>query len=101
MNGDVAATALETVRSMFSLGVRIALPVVAALFLTDVALGIVARAVPQINVFFVGFPLKVGLGVLLLAVVMPAFVVFIAGVLGPEGEINRLLDAMIRALGGA
>lgn len=101
MGGEVAATALETVRSMFAVGLRIALPLVAALFLTDVTLGIIARAVPQINVFFVGFPLKVGLGVLLLAVVMPAFVVFIAGVFGSGGELSRLLDAMIRALGGA
>lgn len=100
MSGEVAATALEAVRGMFSLGIRVALPVVGALFLTDVALGIVARAVPQINVFFVGFPLKVGLGLFLLAMVMQAFVVFVAGAFGPGGEMSRLLDAMIRALGG-
>ena len=63
------------------------------------ALGIVARAVPQINVFFVGFPLKVGLGMLLLAIVMPAFVGFIAEAIGPAGEIERLLTALVRALG--
>ena len=100
MSPEVATVALEMVRTMFLLGLRIALPVVGALFLTDVALGIVARAVPQINVFFVGFPLKVGLGMLLLALIMPAFVVFIAGAYGSAGEMSGLLDAMIRALGG-
>lgn len=98
LSGGVPAIALDAVRSMFSLGLKIALPVIGALFLTDVALGIVARAVPQINVFFVGFPLKVGLGMLLLAIVMPAFVGFIAEAIGPAGEIERLLTALVRAL---
>lgn len=100
MSGAVADVALEMIRSMFLLGFRIALPVVAALFLTDVALGIVARAVPQINVFFVGFPLKVGLGMVLLIAALPAFVMLVATAFGGSGELGRLLDAMVRALGG-
>lgn len=96
----LAGAAVEIVRSMFLLGLRIALPVVSALFLTDVALGIVARAVPQINVFFVGFPLKVALGTLLLVVAMPAFVMFVGRTLGASGELGRLLGLMMRALSG-
>ena len=42
---------------MFWLGLKLAMPVV-AIFLVDVALGIVAKTVPQMNVFIVGLPLK-------------------------------------------
>ena len=41
---------------MFVLGVKIALPIMGAIFLTDIALGVIARSVPQMNVFLVGFP---------------------------------------------
>ena len=50
---------------------RIALPILAALLLADVSLGIIARVVPQLNVFFLGLPLKVGLGLVMLALVLP------------------------------
>jgi flagellar biosynthetic protein FliR len=54
----------------FMAGVVLSLPVVGTLLLTDVGLGLIARAVPQIQVFFVGLPLKVGLGFLTLALTM-------------------------------
>jgi flagellar biosynthetic protein FliR len=56
---------------MFWLGLRIAMPVVGAIFLVDVALGIVAKTVPQMNVFIVGLPLKSLLGMLILALGFP------------------------------
>ena len=52
---------------IFSIAMRIALPVAGALLLTDLGLGLMARAVPQIQVFFLGLPLKIGLGFLLIA----------------------------------
>src|SRR5690606_3293279 len=99
LSGGVPAIALDAVRSMFSLGLKIALPVIGALFLTDVALGIVARAGSQMNVCFVGFPLKVGLWLLLLASAMCGFIGFIAEAIGTVGEIERLLMALVRAMG--
>lgn len=51
----------------FVVGVRLALPVVGTLLLADVGLGLVARAVPQVQVFFLGLPLKLGLGFMVLA----------------------------------
>ncbi|MEW5956482.1 MAG: flagellar biosynthetic protein FliR [Chloroflexota bacterium] len=55
---------------VFISAVRIALPVVGTVMLTDIGLGLVARAVPQIQVFFVGLPLKVGLGFFTLAITL-------------------------------
>ncbi len=49
---------------IFVWGVKLAAPVLAALFLTHLALGLVARAVPQIQVMIVSFPLTIALGLL-------------------------------------
>jgi flagellar biosynthetic protein FliR len=62
--------------ALFVVGLRVALPVTAALILTDLALGIVGRAVPQMNVLIVGLPLKVGVGLFVLAVSTPFLVAF-------------------------
>lgn len=59
---------------LFVAGIKIAAPVMAALFLTEVALGITARIVPQMNIFFVGLPLKIGLGLLAMALSWPMLV---------------------------
>ncbi len=56
---------------MFGSALRIALPVVGAIFLTDVSLGILARTVPQLNVFVVGFPAKLAVAFFVLAVSLP------------------------------
>lgn len=54
---------------LFSAGVLLALPLIAALLITNIALGVLTRAAPTLNLFAVGFPvsLLVGFSVLLLA----------------------------------
>ena len=52
---------------IFISATRIALPVMGTLLLTDLGLGLIARAVPQIQVFFLGLPVKIGLGLVTLA----------------------------------
>jgi flagellar biosynthetic protein FliR len=64
---------VEIFARMFWLGLKIAMPVVGAIFLVDVALGIVAKTVPQMNVFIVGLPLKSLLGMFILALAFPFF----------------------------
>jgi flagellar biosynthetic protein FliR len=56
---------------LFAVGVRIAVPVLIALLLTNGALGVLARTVPQLNVFVVGFPLNVGVGLCVLGASLP------------------------------
>lgn len=57
--------------SMFLAALRIVLPLLGALLLTDMALGVLARTAPQMNVFFVGMPMKIGIGIFALIVMMP------------------------------
>lgn len=62
--------------------VRIAMPVMAALFLTDLGMGFVARTVPQMNVLIVGLPIKVVVGVVVLGAALPATMQIMNGVIG-------------------
>ncbi|RUT47054.1 flagellar type III secretion system protein FliR [Paenibacillus anaericanus] len=69
-SGNLAEFLIRTFSQSFLLAFQMAAPLVVALFLTDVALGFLARSAPQFNVFVIGMPLKiiVGLSVLLLLV---------------------------------
>jgi flagellar biosynthetic protein FliR len=65
------AAAVGLAGEVFTLGLRIAAPVVVALLLTNTALGVLARTIPQLNVFVVGFTLNVGVGLVILGVSLP------------------------------
>lgn len=67
---------------IFSAAIQVAGPIVLALILTDAAFGLVSRVVPQLNVFAVGFPAKVVVGLVLMGVTLP----FAAGWLADELE---------------
>lgn len=56
---------------IFSSGLQLSLPIVAALLITNVALGILTRAAPQLNIFGIGFPVTLGVGFLTLSLAMP------------------------------
>ena len=51
--------------AMFVLGLTLAAPVVVALFLVDIGLGIVSRTMPQMNVFLIGLIVKIMVGLLI------------------------------------
>ncbi|MES2150421.1 MAG: flagellar biosynthetic protein FliR [Pseudomonadota bacterium] len=56
---------------IFSAGLQLSLPIVAALLITNVALGILTRAAPQLNIFGIGFSVSLGVGLLVISLVMP------------------------------
>jgi flagellar biosynthetic protein FliR len=58
---------------LFILALKVAVPLVAFLLLTDLSLGIIARVMPQMNVFIVGIPLKIAMGLLFLSLVVLQF----------------------------
>ncbi len=64
---------VEVTGDVFTLGIRLAAPVMVTLLLTSVVLGIMARAFPQMNVFMVSFPLNIGLGFLVLGATLLLF----------------------------
>lgn len=59
---------------LFLVSLQVGLPVIGTLFIVDIGLGIVARTVPQMNVFVVGIPLKIIVGFTLLIMTFPIYV---------------------------
>ena len=57
---------------LFVIGFKIAAPIITAILLTDITLGIISRTVPQLNVFVVGMPLKIIVGLLIMVITIPA-----------------------------
>jgi flagellar biosynthetic protein FliR len=69
-SAEVAEYVIRSVNTMFMIALQMALPVVGSLFLVDVALGILARTFPQLNIFVVGIPVKIVVSFIILLVVM-------------------------------
>jgi flagellar biosynthetic protein FliR len=88
----LVAGALEAFTGIFRAALEIAAPVVIALVLTDVAFGMVSRTVPQMNVFAVGFPAKIAVGLLIAGMSLP----FVAGWL--SAELQTSVTAALRSL---
>ncbi|HEY4601570.1 MAG TPA: flagellar biosynthetic protein FliR [Cerasibacillus sp.] len=65
---------IQTFSQMFIIAFQIAIPIVGCLFLVDLALGIIARTVPQLNVFVVGLPLKIFVSFIVLFLFMALYI---------------------------
>ncbi|MDA8172561.1 MAG: flagellar biosynthetic protein FliR [Nitrospiraceae bacterium] len=79
---------------MFVLALRLSAPVVIAMFAINILLGFIYKAAPQMNVFFIGYPVYIFVGFMLLFIGLPAFV----GVMGAsfdsvKGDMIRILAA--------
>jgi len=59
---------------IFTIALRVSAPVVVGLLLSDIVLGFVSRAIPQLTIFLVAMPLQLAFGVLLLLLSLPALV---------------------------
>lgn len=81
--------------SIFIIAVKIASPIMVSFFLIHIAEGIVARIIPQMQVFFVTQPLKIGIGLLMLAAITPLYLYIIKNLLQDyEGKLFSLIEAM-------
>lgn len=66
-------------------GVQMSLPILGTLLLSDMTLGLLARVAPQVHVFFLGIPLKIGLGLLALTLTMMILLPNITAILSELG----------------
>ncbi|HLV66892.1 MAG TPA: flagellar biosynthetic protein FliR [Polyangiaceae bacterium] len=69
--GRAAPTLLVLSAELFASAIRIALPVLGVIFVTQLALAFVARAAPAVQIFNVGFGITLGVGALILVLVLP------------------------------
>ena len=78
---------------MFVIAIKMAAPIIIALFLSNLCLGIVARTVPQLNILMVGFPLNIGMGLILFGLVTSNLSPFMTNIMR---KIGQTLIGMIR-----
>ena len=59
--------------TVFAVGLQLALPLIAILLMTNLSLGILTRSAPQLNIFAIGFPITLGVGLIALDITLPYF----------------------------
>lgn len=80
---------------MFVIAIKLGAPLIAVLLLMSVAFGLAARAVPQMNIFFVAGPLKIMVGLLFIVFSLPYMSAFMAALVGGLGQrVLRMLNAI-------
>jgi len=91
-SGAVGEWLIKYSAFVFVLAVKFAAPVIVTVFLTDVVLGVLARTMPQMNVFIVGFPLKIFAGLIMIAISLPTFVYLLNNLCaGADKELAHLM----------
>lgn len=71
LDPSIVRAVTEMLAVVFVLGVRLAMPLIVVLLVVELAMGIIARAVPSLNLLVVGMPLRIVIGLLVIAAVVP------------------------------
>nr|NNM91188.1 flagellar biosynthetic protein FliR [Bacilli bacterium] len=94
-SGSLGKLFLDALIELMTMGLQLAAPVLIALFLTNVSLAVASKAVTQINVFSVGLPLTLLIGLLFIGMLLPDIVGSLQSiVLAMENDLNHLLGVL-------
>jgi flagellar biosynthetic protein FliR len=94
LNFELFAETGKLVQEIMVIGLKISSPILAAILFTNVAMGILGRAVPQINVFITSLPVNILLGFFIIALSIPLFVEEMGFLL------NEMTEAMFEMMKG-
>ena len=98
MNGNVGELLMTYSSYVFVIALKLAAPVIASLVLIDVAMGVLSRLMPSMNVFILGFSVKVAAGLIVVALSLPLFAYVLEKATGYlNDQLGTLLSAMGRA----
>ena len=67
-SADVIQELGSLMAEMFAIALRISAPIIAAVFIADVVLGVLSKTIPEMNVFVLGMPIKVMLGLIIITI---------------------------------
>jgi len=95
-SGALLQALVHLSRDVFVIAIKISAPVAAVLLFTNVAMGLVARTVPQMNVFMVSFPLQIAVGLLFIGLSAPIFIKVTEHLFLGLGEETRMLMRLMR-----
>ena len=83
-------------QNILSVGFKIAAPVVAATIICDIVLGIISKTIPQINVYLLGMPIKIFIGLIIVLTTIPAFAYIVTQLTDTKNtEIFKFLKDMV------
>jgi flagellar biosynthetic protein FliR len=90
--GTMVQGAAEAFAQIFVSAIEVCGPIILALILTDAALGMVSRVAPSLNIFAVGFAVKIGVGLILIGLTLP----FVGGWIGDQvqGSVTEALQTL-------
>ncbi|MEN2766434.1 flagellar biosynthetic protein FliR [Ornithinibacillus xuwenensis] len=97
-DGNIADFVIEAFNTMFLIAFQISIPIVGCLFLVDVALGIISKTVPQLNVFVVGLPLKILVSFAAIFVFLSLYMVLVRNLFNTMFEV---IQGLMQLFGGA
>lgn len=96
-NNDILNQIIIIFSEIFNIGFKVSSPILATVFLTNVLLGILARTMPQMNVFVVGMPLKIIVGILTVFITLPIFLIALQHIFSDmSGEIFNFLQLLTK-----
>ena len=94
-SGPLMESILELSKNIFVVAIKTGAPVIAMLLFASVGLGLIARTVPQINVFIVGFPLKIAMGLIGIGLTLPYFVKILESLFMQfDSQLSMFMDLM-------
>lgn len=73
---------------VFFIGLKLSIPVIVTILLIDLLLGILAKTMPQMNIFVVGLPLKILVGFFIISITIPIF----------SSTVSKILEQMINSI---
>jgi len=86
---------IKLISTMFIIAVKLAIPFIVSFFLLYISEAIIARVIPQMQIFFVLHPLKIGIGLLMLILFMTFYVQILINLMGKiETDLYQLLNVM-------
>ena len=96
LSASIVHHLVDTAGAMFVIAVKIGAPVIVVLILTSVAFGLLARTVPQMNIFIVAMPLKIAVGLAFVIFSLPYFRFFLIELFR---DFSAQLNGVIRLMG--
>jgi flagellar biosynthetic protein FliR len=94
-SGQLMQSIITLSKDIFVVAIKTGAPVITILLLTSVGLGLIARTVPQINIFIVGFPLKIAIGLIGIGLTLPLFAKIVGTLfLSFDGKLKLLMQVM-------
>ena len=77
LNSDFIQNYINYFGNIFIIGCKLSMPIIGTLLVTDFVLGVMARTVPQMNIFMVGMPAKIIIGFFVLLITIPLFILLL------------------------